>query len=47
MKLQAVRGFKDWLPEDFVKYEYLIEKARLWCKLFNFKEIKIPILEKT
>ncbi|QER42709.1 histidine--tRNA ligase [Thermodesulfobacterium sp. TA1] len=47
MRLQAVRGFKDWLPEDFVKYEYLIDKARFWCKLFNFKEIKIPILEKT
>jgi len=47
MKIQAVRGFKDWLPEDFVKYEYLIELAKDILKTYNYKEIKIPILEKT
>jgi len=47
MKLQAVRGFKDWLPEDFAKYEYLIELAKNILKTYNYKEIKIPILEKT
>jgi len=47
MKIQAIRGFKDWLPEDFVKYEYLINIARDILKKYNFKEIKIPILEKT
>ncbi len=47
MKFQAVRGFKDWLPEDFAKYEYLINIAKNWLKKYNFKEIKIPILEKT
>ena len=47
MKIQAVRGFKDWLPEDFVKYEYLINIARDILKNYNYKEIKIPILEKT
>jgi len=47
MKIQAVRGFKDWLPEDFVKYEYLINIARDILKNYNYKEIKIPVLEKT
>ncbi|MFN3505582.1 MAG: histidine--tRNA ligase [Caldimicrobium sp.] len=47
MKVQAVRGFKDWLPEDFVKFQYLIETARTYLHKANFKEIKIPILEKT
>ncbi|MDF2954128.1 MAG: Histidyl-tRNA synthetase [Thermodesulfobacterium sp.] len=47
MKIQAVRGFKDWLPEDFVRYEYLINIARGILKNYNYKEIKIPILEKT
>lgn len=47
MKLQVVRGFKDWLPEDYVKYNFLIEKARDQLYIYNFKEIKIPILEKT
>ena len=47
MKLQAVRGFKDWLPEEAVKYQYLIDLARKELKLANFQEIKIPVLEKT
>jgi histidyl-tRNA synthetase len=47
MKIQAVRGFKDWLPEDFAKYNYLIDLAKSWIKKYNFKEIKLPILEKT
>lgn len=47
MKLQAVRGFKDWLPEEAVKYQYLMELARGELKLANFQEIKIPVLEKT
>jgi len=28
MKIKAVRGFKDWLPEDFVKYDFLINIAK-------------------
>jgi len=47
MKLKAVRGFKDWLPEEFVRNEYLINKARGTLKKFNYKEVKLPILEKT
>jgi histidyl-tRNA synthetase len=47
MRVQAVRGFKDWLPEDFAKYEYLIDLAKKILKTYNYKEIKIPILEKT
>lgn len=47
MKIQAVRGFKDWLPEEFVKYNYLIETARSFLRRANFREIKLPILERT
>ncbi len=47
MKVQAVRGFKDWLPEDFAKYEYLINIAKNILKTYNYKEVKLPILEKT
>lgn len=47
MKFQAVRGFKDWLPEEFIRYYYLIEVARKHLRRANFKEIKLPILEKT
>lgn len=47
MKIQAVRGFKDWLPEEYVKYQYLIDLARNFLKRANFQEIKLPLLEKT
>lgn len=47
MKIQSVRGFKDWLCEDFVKYEYFINIAKNILKNYNYKEVKIPILEKT
>ncbi len=47
MKFQSIRGFKDWLPEEFLKYEYLIGIAKKILKNYNYQEVKIPILEKT
>jgi len=47
MKFKAVRGFKDWLPEGFIKYDFLINIAKDILKKYNYREIKIPILEKT
>jgi histidyl-tRNA synthetase len=47
MKLQAVRGFKDWLPEDFRRYHYLCEVSRKILSLYGFEEVKVPILERT
>jgi len=47
MKIKALRGFKDWLPEDFSCYAHLIDKAREVLSLYGFKEVKLPILEKT
>lgn len=47
MKFKSLRGFKDWLPEEFVKYQYLIDLAKDILKTYNYKEIKIPVLEKT
>ncbi|NPA39322.1 MAG: histidine--tRNA ligase [Thermodesulfobacteria bacterium] len=47
MKIQSVRGFKDWLPEEFAKYRYLIDIADRYLSAGGFKQIKLPILEKT
>lgn len=47
MKIQAVRGFKDWLPEEYYKYAFLMDLAREYLRRANFKEIKLPILEKS
>ena len=47
MKIKSLRGFKDWLPEECSCYNFLINKAKHILHLYGFKEIKIPILEKT
>ncbi len=47
MKFQSVRGFKDWLPEEFIRYEFLVETAKKILKNYNYQEVKISILEKT
>ncbi len=45
--IKAVRGFKDILPGDTEKWEYLEKIARRFFYAYGFQEIRIPILEKT
>jgi len=45
--ITAVRGFKDILPEETGKWQYIEERAREVFKNFGLSEIKVPILEKT
>jgi len=45
--ITAVRGFKDILPGETGKWQYVEEKAREIFKDFGLSEIKVPILEKT
>ncbi len=45
--ITAVRGFKDILPEETGKWQYVEERAREVFKNFGLSEIKVPILEKT
>ena len=45
--ITAVRGFKDILPGETEKWQYVEEKAREIFKDFGLSEIKVPILEKT
>ena len=45
--ITAVRGFKDILPGETEKWQYVEEKAREIFKNFGLSEIKVPILEKT
>lgn len=44
--LQAPRGMKDILPEDFIYYEYILETAKKTLEFYNFKRCEPPILEK-
>ncbi|MBE9547348.1 MAG: histidine--tRNA ligase [Proteobacteria bacterium] len=45
--ITAVKGFKDILPGETEKWQYVEEKARGIFKDFGLREIKVPILEKT
>jgi len=47
MEIQAIRGFRDILPAEALKWNYMEETAREILFLFGFKEIRLPILEKT
>jgi len=45
--ISAVRGFKDILPDETGKWQFIENKAREIFTAFGFREIRIPILEKT
>jgi histidyl-tRNA synthetase len=45
--IQIIRGFKDILPGESELWQHIEAKARSLFEDFGFKEIRIPILEKT
>jgi len=45
--ITAVKGFKDILPEDTGKWQFVEEQARRIFAAFGCREIRVPILEKT
>ncbi|HER63223.1 MAG TPA: histidine--tRNA ligase [Desulfobacteraceae bacterium] len=47
MKIQAINGFKDILPEEVTRWQHIEQVTRDIFHRFNFKEIRLPILEET
>jgi len=47
LKLKALKGFKDVLPEDVGAWQAIEATARDIFRRFGFAEIRVPILEKT
>jgi len=47
LKIQAINGFKDILPEAVGRWQYIERQARDIFARFGFQEIRMPILEKT
>ena len=47
MKVTAVKGFADILPGNVELWQFVEQKAREIFAIYNFSEIRIPILEKT
>lgn len=47
MKIQAINGFKDILPDSVVRWQQVEQCARNLFDRFGLREIRMPILEKT
>lgn len=47
LKIKALNGFKDILPEEVGLWNRVETTARLLLERFNFSEIRLPVLEKT
>jgi len=47
MKIQLVRGFKDILPGEVELWQYIEKTVRDLFEDFGFREIRIPIMERT
>jgi len=47
LKIKALKGFKDILPDDVILWKYVEDAARDIFQRFSFVEIRLPILEKT
>ncbi len=47
MKLTAIKGFNDILPVESPKWQYVERVAREIFHLYGYKELRLPILEKT
>jgi len=47
MKIQAIRGVKDIMPDEIEKWRWVENKANQVFNRYGFKEIRLPIFEKT
>jgi histidyl-tRNA synthetase len=45
--IQLIRGFKDILPEEIALWQYIEKTAATIFEDFGFREIRIPIMERT
>ncbi len=45
--IQAVRGMNDILPEEAARWQYVEDCARQVLAAYGYREIRLPILEKT
>ncbi|MCI5222669.1 MAG: histidine--tRNA ligase, partial [Candidatus Electrothrix sp. AR4] len=47
MKIKAINGFKDILPDDVIHWRKIETTARDIFRRFGIREILLPIMEKT
>ena len=46
-KIQSLKGTYDILPEESYEWQYIEEKVRQSCEKFGYREIRIPVFERT
>jgi histidyl-tRNA synthetase len=47
VRIQAIRGMNDILPEEAHLWEFFEDTARLWLRAYGYRAIRTPVLEKT
>ena len=47
MKIKALNGFKDILPDEIILWRRVEESVRSVLERFHFAEIRVPVMEKT
>jgi histidyl-tRNA synthetase len=47
LQIKGIRGFKDILPGEVEKWQFVESEARRIFELFGFAEFRIPLLERT
>ena len=47
MRIQAIRGVKDIMPDEIEKWRWVENKANQVFNCYGFKEFRLPIFEKT
>lgn len=47
MRFKAIYGTRDLLPEQAIRWQYLEEKVKKIMTVYNYQEIRTPILEAT
>jgi len=47
LDIQTIKGFKDVLPREVGAWQHLESEARKLFRSFGFKEIKLPLMERT
>jgi len=47
MKVSRIKGFSDILPGEVESWQFIEENAREVFRLYNFSEIRVPLVERT
>src|SRR5947209_1382095 len=45
--IQSIRGMSDILPDEAPLWRYFEEGARSWLRRYGYREIRMPLVEKT